>query len=492
MENHQSDLPIIAELKKLETISAGRRFWSWILFSVIAIACFILPLVASIVGDDSSYLLQKRATQNISQQPSPSLWSLDQIWNPGPLSNSHKAWANDCKVCHSASFQRVKDQDCLTCHQKIGDHVLTKHPQMDGLNVRCATCHQDHNGSFSLVEQNKHFTQKECASCHQNLKANVKDTLVENVSDFSEMHPNFKVQIADNSFTTSQFKRVRLKENEVLNENSGLKFPHDVHLTKEGVSSPKGKVQVGCANCHEPTTDQLSFKPVSFEKNCQSCHALKFEPTLFNREVPHGPVDAVLSTLREFYSYTKLHGMPSQTEPLMPLITIGRPGERDPSKVSFTKMGMDDKAQASAAAVELFEKTSCNVCHDVKRLTGPGKVGTSGADLPQWSIAAVSPQHNWMPQANFSHSAHAVSECSTCHKATSSKKSSEVLMPDIKVCKDCHATSAPPQQRVSADCGTCHSFHMKPEQLSLQKKLPGELKSSSTQIPHLLNAEKSK
>jgi hypothetical protein len=37
MENHQSDLPIIAELKKLEAISAGRRFWSWFVFIIICI-----------------------------------------------------------------------------------------------------------------------------------------------------------------------------------------------------------------------------------------------------------------------------------------------------------------------------------------------------------------------------------------------------------------------------------------------------------------------
>lgn len=481
MESHKPDEPIIAELKRLQANTSGRRFWSWIFFLVITGVFLIAPLVASLVGDSNSELLQKRAKQDLVQQPSPTILAFDRVWNPGPLANAHQPWANDCRVCHSTGFGRVKDADCLTCHQTVGDHVTAKHPKIDGLNVTCASCHQDHNGAFSLAEQNKHFTQGNCSSCHSDLKTKMPETLTQNVSDFTKGHPTFRLQLALDPAQPTKLTRVRMEEGKVLQEPSNLKFPHNVHLTAEGVHSPKGIVKTTCASCHEPTLDKVGFKPVQFEKNCQSCHALKFEPTVSNREVPHGPVDAVLSTLREFYSYTKLNGLPMQTQPLTPLIQIGRPGEREPSAVSFTKRSGDDRAQASAAATELFEKTSCAICHEVQRVAGPGKPGTSGKDLPQWSIAPTPVAHTWMPQANFSHAAHLMQECSSCHEAKNSKKSAEVLMPAISGCKDCHAGTVPVAQRVSSDCGVCHNFHMNPDQQAVQKKSHPIPKQSSIQ-----------
>jgi len=472
VDDHQIDPPIIAELKNIESAVAGRRFWSWILFVSILCVGLILPLVANVIGDSSSQLLEKRAKLEITKQASPTLFALDKIWNSGTMSNAHKEWANDCKVCHRNGFESVKDVDCLSCHQTVNQHVSGQHHGMGDLKVSCGSCHQEHNGTYSLAEQNRHYTQTNCAGCHQNLKESLKETQLQNVSDFAKNHPNFKVQVADNTMPKGKFKYLRMDDNGAISETekSGLKFPHDVHLTKDGVNSPQGKVKVGCSNCHEDTPDGASFKPVEFTKNCQSCHALKFEPSLFNREVPHGPVDAVLSTLREFYSYTKLYGLPQKVETLTPNILIGRPGETNNSVVSFARAGGDDKAQAAAAATELFEKTSCIVCHDVKRIGSPGKEGTSGRDLPQWSIAPVVAQHAWMPKANFNHAAHSVSSCTTCHAAKKSKSADDILMPTIKVCKDCHAGSAPPAQRVKSDCGLCHNFHMKTEQLWKDKK----------------------
>lgn len=64
-----------------------------------------------------------------------------------------------------------------------------------------------------------------------------------------------------------------------------------------------------------------------------------------------------------------------------------------------------------------------------------------------------------MPGARFSHAAHTQSECSACHAAATSKDASEVLMPAIAGCRDCHAGAVAEPTQVRSDCGLCHDYH---------------------------------
>ena len=457
------DDPITAELKRLQAPIRGRRLYSWSFFLVVISALFLVPLWASLQGDPDSPLVKGRPSVDKSSgyhQPAPTVKALDVSWNSGPLARAHQAWATDCKVCHSEPFKMVKDADCLTCHVNMAEHVTAQvKAETTELQVRCATCHRDHNGPFGLDVQNKHFTQSACAQCHAEIKSVAPKTLTLDVKDFDKHHPEFRVQIGSTG-NPAKLTRVRMEKGVALKHASGLKFPHDVHLTEGGVNSPKGKVKTDCASCHEESADKTTFKPVSFEKHCHECHELRFEPTVSNRQVPHGPVDQVLSTLREFYSFIRSNPVPIEQEPIREPIKITRPGQAERPLASFIHMSGNDRAKASAAAVELFEKTSCVVCHEVSRTDGPGKPSTTGKDLPQWKIPAVAASHVWMPQARFDHQAHTVASCATCHDAKKSKASEDVLMPAINVCRDCHAGSAPAKQRVSSDCGVCHGFHI--------------------------------
>ncbi|MFZ6773535.1 cytochrome c3 family protein [Undibacterium sp. SXout7W] len=389
----------------------------------------------------------------------PTYMNLDVSWNPGALSSSHQPWANDCKACHSAPFNRVKDQDCVACHENMGDHVSSKTVKVDRLHeVRCATCHRDHQGEFGLAQQNKRYTGENCAACHADIKASFPDTKTENVKDFAKSHPDFRVQVATAAQPVT-FSRLRLNAKSSLSEVNSLKFPHDVHLAAGGVRSPDGKVKMECASCHKPNTDGVGFQRVTMKDNCQRCHALKFEPSVSNREVPHGSVNQVLSTLREFYSYVSVNGVPVDRRPDSgPVFTI-RPGKPQPV-ASYVNAPGDAKSRAIASANELFEKTSCIVCHEVSRLPGNGKEGTPAQDMPQWKIAPVTSQHVWMPKATFSHSKHVSAQCTDCHDAPKSKKATDVLMPMITQCQDCHAGKEPVVNKVTSDCGLCHGFHM--------------------------------
>jgi len=511
MSGHTPEDPITLEVRRLQRPMAGRRLLSWLLFLAGGLVFLVAPLLASLHGGDAAALrdlpvlgamfadaavqdeartLGRRpdphATPDFAkgdaagsyqladlsnyQAAAPTLMALDRWWNPGPLASAHQPWANDCRVCHSAGFAQVKDADCLSCHKAVSDHVDRKVVHDARLDVRCATCHLDHQGAFALAEQNKHAAGRDCADCHGDIKKSFTKTETQNVRDFADEHPNFRVQIAQSGEPGAgvrELRRVRLPAKGQLTEPSNLKFPHDVHVAKKGISSPEGKVVMKCANCHEPDANGVDYKPVNMKDHCQSCHALKMEPNLSNREVPHGSVTEVLSTLAEFYSFVGSSGsVPRGPEPLTKTIAIQRPGEPDRAPQSFVRTGGSAQGRASAAAVELFEKTSCVICHEVSRVAGPGKAGTPGRDLPQWKIAAIAPTHVWMPKSPFSHAAHTSAKCESCHAATESKKSSDVLMPAIDGCRDCHAGAKPVADKIVSNCSLCHGFHIpvaKPE-----------------------------
>ena len=51
-------------------------------------------------------------------------------------------------------------------------------------------------------------------------------------------------------------------------------------------------------------------------------------------------------------------------------------------------------------------------------------------------------------------------KCADCHRAQSSDRTSDVLIPDLAKCATCHGQ---PTTKIAAaddaDCATCHSFH---------------------------------
>ncbi|MGZ3159241.1 MAG: cytochrome c3 family protein [Burkholderiaceae bacterium] len=460
MKNHPDDA-ILSQINALQKPLRGRRVLSWALFIVILVVCLAIPIAASVWP--SIFAPHKAVTVDENNPPrpgkqQPTALGLDVMWNPGHLASAHQPWAHDCKICHSTPFERVKDVDCMACHQNVGDHVNTKIVNLPALHeVRCATCHRDHQDDFGLAQQNKRYTSDACTNCHANIHTIFAQSQTGDVKDFATAHPEFRLQIAA-STNGKNMIRVRQNTNTPMVEPTSLKFPHDVHLAAGGVSSPNGKIKMTCDNCHKPNADGSSFQPVTMKDHCQSCHALKFEPAVSNREVPHGSVDEVLSTLREFYSYVGTNGIAIDKQTESHPIFVVRPGKSEQPSSFITAPG-NARSRAIASATELFEKTSCIICHEVSRVAGTGKTGTPGADMPQWKIAPIAPQHAWIPKAEFSHVKHLSAQCTDCHAAKQSKSANEVLIPSIKVCRDCHAGKKAAVNKVVSDCGLCHGFH---------------------------------
>lgn len=462
---------IAQELESLQSPLKGRRLFSWIFFLVLIALLLIIPVTASMMADwnkpaqtgvtpaPGNAAKQVLAEPHAAVRKSGStVMALDTSWNPGKLASAHQPWENDCKVCHTTPFRQVKNEDCLACHKNMPDHVETDTAQFSALHeMRCASCHRDHQGSMGLVAQNRNYTSENCADCHADIKDDYPKTLTQDVTDFAGGHPAFRIQHAA-AQGADKLVRTRQAKGTALSEPTSLKFPHDVHLAREGVNSPKGKVQMECRDCHQPNADGIGFKPVTMKDNCQSCHDLKFEPSVSSREVPHGTEEEVVNTLREFYSFVGMHKVPIDKPAPDRGVALIRPGkqERIPS---FVNAPGDVQSQAAAAATELFEKTSCVVCHEVTRIPQSGAALKKNAGMPAWDIAPIAKAHPWMPKAKFNHEKHMAAECTDCHNAPSSKKAEEVLMPDIGVCRDCHAGKEPEKNKVTSDCGVCHGFH---------------------------------
>ena len=477
--------PIAAEEQALQYGKGLRRRLSWWLFAPILMLTLLPPVVAihwpgilpnalfqntpipninNVVGTanpptNAHPSLQKPVLNGL--QPNsvmPTALALDRWWNPGPLSSKHASLENNCQACHQGNFSRVQDESCIACHANMGEHVDAKTlPNTRFEEGRCASCHHDHKGRESLAEQNRHFVGQECADCHSNIKDIAPKTATLPVRNFTKAdHPEFRLTVATGP-EPADLRRIRINSVNKLEEPNTLKFPHDIHLDPAGIDGPRKKEILKCANCHEPSDTSVGFKPIKMETHCQDCHKLNFEPALPDRQVPHGSVEKALSTIDEFYSYLALN-------PTERAVLRARPGEKTEQRNTLQALGGNPRTQAALAATELFENTACAVCHQVKPKEGPSSLRTSGAKLPQYEIAKVTPIHPWMPMAKFDHKPHAFEDCSTCHAAEQSKKSKDVLMPSLATCLDCHTGKGESPKKVESDCGLCHGYHIHEQQ----------------------------
>jgi len=365
----------------------------------------------------------------------------DRFWNPGPMMLAHQPIETRCAACHALAFRQVRDSECLECHRGVGHHVGPElKPAAMFEDARCASCHRDHKGVRATQRDDDGF----CISCHRDLVAKVKGTEVANATDFASDHPAFRLSMLEGD----SIRKVR-QDTDGIEEHSNLAFPHARHLDAAGVKSPsRGRVVLECGACHKLDASRRNFEPISMERNCRECHRLEFEPAVTSREVPHGkPADAV-NVVNDFYANLALNGVKDSFEKAFGV----------PSEGLLRRVGQPTDAQrrgalqlaarkAQRVAAELFEVRVCNTCHEVER-KGAG-----------WEVAPVRIATRWMPQARFSHRTHAQSKCVDCHDVERSLDSSDVAIPAIETCRECHAGSKPVEKKVTSSCMLCHGFH---------------------------------
>lgn len=387
----------------------------------------------------------------------------DQSWSPGPISLAHASFANDCQACHVNAFESVRDSSCVACHKDMPEHadahslIAAKgspNPFRAVLNATsrvfnrpensCVDCHLEHEGAVSSPPTPQRF----CTDCHDGLSTRVKTTKLLDVGDFATKHPQFRPGIVTNAGDPPVIKRISLSEN--AKENTGLKFPHAMHLSstngvaRMAMTLPAYKSGLTCTDCHTPSADKSTFEPVDMEKDCSSCHSLglgKVGNTVLT--LRHGDARQTIAEIKALYRGASAQSLPTNG------FLAGRhiPGSVRPSSQADMPI-----PSANAAIRRIFSKGgTCYECHEVVAPANPASL--------DFTVKPVSVPKIYMSKAWFDHKAHDTAKCETCHTAPQSKSAADVLMPGIKTCQTCHAGATPQHDKIQSTCSMCHGYH---------------------------------
>jgi nitrate reductase cytochrome c-type subunit len=270
-----------------------------------------------------------------------------------------------------------------------------------------------------------------------------------------------------------------------LRDPGAIRYNHWRH-DQPDVPKLNGRA-LDCADCHKPGGDGAFYQPISFEQHCVKCHSLHFDPDVPTLAIPHGDpekVRAYLRSLASLYSdYALNHRnitdraqlklfVNTQLQKLQDrgITTVKELENRvfftgDPPEVPGRVLTRSNKAQFFAG---------CAKCHEVT----PAEI--SGAPR----ITPTNLADRWLTRGPFTHLPHAHMSCMDCHRAaTTSKKTSDILLPAQNSCTECHraldgdeveplkAVSTPEAARtelaakqrreggIASDCQSCHKFH---------------------------------
>jgi len=380
--------------------------------------------------------------------------SSEKIYSSGPLSASHAAFGRKCEVCHvgrAGTFNKeVRDHACLTCHD-----APPHHPKMANFTPTCGSCHVEHKGSVKLAAT----ADVGCTQCHGNLGAhleNASTTFVTDIRGFDGQHPEFAV----------------LRSGAI--DPGKIKLNHAHHLVA-GLAAPHGPVQLDCGDCHRPAGmegvwpfaaqgslgDEIPppvkiaarayMSPIRYSDQCAGCHVkdLQFDKR-FDEGAPHdrpGVVQAVL--YRKYSDYFALHPN-ALSEPIAPERVL-------PGKFAQPPPIAHNREEWISLQVELSDRIlwgkGCKLCHTILSPEG----STPG------SAPAIAPSNTpvrWLQHAVFDHEAHRLLTCTACHtKSPTSQETSDVLIPGISSCRNCHREGGARHDAACGSCSECHAYH---------------------------------
>ncbi len=424
------DLAQLAARSRTELPKGTKRRWSWLLFLLFGVVFLALPVAA--------YMLPQVHEVTKSWPVTP-----DRPWLSGEISGNHKFFENDCKACHQKPFEQVTDQACVECHGRIPHHAeAARYEEVAPEGQKCQSCHKEHNGKAQIILTEQHF----CADCHVDLDQRLTDTGFQNVADFGTNHPQFRPTVVV-AHASGEMKRLSLENPEQVKEDSGIRYPHDVHLKRTPAAAWKGLKDLTCSSCHVPEPGGVGMAPISQEAHCQECHQLRFEPKRPERTVPHGKPKEVQLIIKDFYAKVALEG--GFDDPEAPAVVRRRVGSPLPADARADALAWAE-ARAKEAITDAFGKSLCGYCHVVTE----DAAGT-------WDVVKPRIPDRWMPHGIFDHGAHQDVECGDCHDAEPSKSNKDVLLPPIATCRECHGGEKA-VAKIPSTCVMCHNFHNEP------------------------------
>lgn len=432
------------------TLTAGgmsKRIWAWLLFVLIVVGFIGLPIGGQFMRSGETAVGPAGKKHDLS---------FDVAWKSGEMMNTHKFFADDCGACHQKAFEMTPNEACVACHVDTSHHAdPIAFPNVDLAEARCASCHKDHQGPHSLLQSNQLL----CSDCHGSLRVESPNTTLANVSDFTVDHPQFRPTVSTDP-ARDIWTRVSLDESP--KEVSNLKFSHKIHLDEKKMRTPTGGTKkLDCVNCHVAEPGGGLMAKVDMETHCADCHRLTFDPLAPTRRVSHGKPEMVFRELREYYAARALEGgVPEKTAPA---VVRRRPGTSlsEPERQEALDWSV---SRAIQAASYIFSASQCGTCHIVVK----------GAKPDDWTVRPVRMTERWQPKSIFSHVKHHDMECADCHAADESLASTDVLLPKIETCRNCHG-GGESTALVPSGCIMCHGFHSPDQPLMVKtKKMAGK------------------
>lgn len=454
--------------RALEDVLPSRRFLGW-LFSIVILGVLVVwPLldVMQRPGMQSDAAeAEITVVDGMARKDLPFTTPMEAAWSSGPLSTAHSMLEDDCAACHQRPFEVTSNNACLSCHAVVPNHAdIADHPAVSLDQTRCASCHLEHNGRDKPTDTST----AGCVSCHAEIKTVSASADIDPINSFGSDHPAFRMAVitgVDHSAETGVTARVERIPFDAQNppaESTGLKFPHNKHLVAGGLRSPEGRRELGCADCHQLEPGGKLMRPTDMERDCSGCHQMSFDAAGTVRPLPHANEDEVARILTDYFIAAAMEGgVTTQTapEPIKRKRRRRIAGENT-AETQTEQLGLTDdvrqvaidwaKDETLLQMDKIFGVQLCANCHEAQKF--PDQTGTE-----RWRVLPAILQRQWMPKSRFEHISHESMDCSGCHEATTSAKSSDVLMPGIETCRDCHNDKP---AAANAGCVACHDYHI--------------------------------
>lgn len=413
----------------------SKRRTAWALCVTILVLFLVMPVLGHFLNGPPD-------PRNPNAQARVIPRAFDESWSVGEISNPHKNFWRECRACHESAFTAVRDEACLTCHNKVPHHVdIKRFPDVTLNRTPCGGCHQEHRGAYGTIIQ----AQELCTDCHLDLKRTPGAAHAElrDVKDFGTSHPEFKVSVVADA-ATKKIQRVDLGTDKKPTDLPNLKFGHKAHI--DPVAWPREMRKLDCADCHVPQPGGGLMVPISFPKHCAECHdqTLKFDPSALDRAVPHGSAMLAQRSIRDFYARVALEGgVPDLSAPE---VVRRRPGTplTEPERLEALAWALQRAVAARDFVFDDFR--GCGTCHEVDR------------SAAEFQIKPVLIQTAYLPMSRFNHAKHTTVGCESCHDARQSVASADVMIPGIENCRTCHGGEGA-WAKVRSTCISCHDFH---------------------------------
>lgn len=363
-------------------------------------------------------------------------------WESGNLTGPHRFLSRSCASCHEKPFADVANAACLSCHNQAEHHVDPEDHHLPAVQQgECTVCHQEHRSERELVIRDDRF----CVDCHTEIKSVTEDTELVDVPAGIMDHPPFKATVVVDASSGKRVREALMKGSKII-EKSNLRFPHHVHVAKQGIKVPGTErvKKLVCADCHTPDTGGLTMQPIDMESHCVSCHKLDFDASAEGRSLPHAKPRAVHALIYDYY-------LAQEAAKARDRLEYGTSKADPTGKDTELHRALARAKERQEGIVEFVFKSVCGYCHESTKLPDDSDI--------KWTVEPVNLSSHWFPKAKFDHLSHRTVDCGTCHAAKTSTKSSDILLPKLEVCLKCHGP-ADELTRVPTTCVTCHDFHL--------------------------------